>query len=619
MLLFLVMQSAIAPAVAEAANAQDFNAGNIMGDQVMSNYDSMSSSQIQQFLEAKGVDCSGTLCLKNYTDSGTSASTIIYQAAQDFHINPQVLLVLLQKENGLVTSSSPALWNYRTATGYGCPDNSDCNADYFGFTNQIRWSATMFRAILDESPSWYTPYVIGTQPVLYNPVTACGSLSVTIQNLATVALYSYTPYVPNAAALAAGYGLGDDCSAYGNRNFYLYFTDWFGSTQGSNVYAIRYDTTTDSNGDTARIGFGLSHKPTSNVMISYLVTSRSNAEIIGSASITFTPNNWNRPEENIITIRGKYNQYLTTNMEYSLYPTLKPKSSDVRYASLSRTLLPIVAIAHQNDDRSQAPSVYRLYSPTSAKHTVTADATERDTLIGAGWSDGGVSFNFCRAGNQTIIRMTKGKDNRLVKENSSDQQALYNQGYVFDKALFSANDQGNVPVYWQYDSLQNRSLYTTAPTEGTSSGFVSQGIAFYVCSNETEPVYRLQQPYGSHFYTASPGERDKAIYTLGYRYDGLGFYACTGSLIDKPVYRFYNKNNGVRFYTTELWERDKVRDVLKYNDEGIKFYSCKDGNTPVYRLYQNSTGRRFYTSSEGENNKVVNYGYTAEGTKFMAY
>ena len=53
-----------------------------------------------------------------------------------------------------------------------------------------------------------------------------------IQNQATANLYYYTPYQPNAAALRAGYGEGDGCSAYGNRNFYQYFTDWFGSTSG---------------------------------------------------------------------------------------------------------------------------------------------------------------------------------------------------------------------------------------------------------------------------------------------------------------------------------------------------------------------------------------------------
>ena len=44
-----------------------------------------------------------------------------------------------------------------------------------------------------------------------------------------------------AAALNAGYGTGDG-SAYGNRNFFSYFTDWFGSTQstGSGAVNLKY-------------------------------------------------------------------------------------------------------------------------------------------------------------------------------------------------------------------------------------------------------------------------------------------------------------------------------------------------------------------------------------------
>src|SRR5690606_24086380 len=44
---------------------------------------------------------------------------------------------------------------------------------------------------------------------------------------ATANLYIYTPYRPNVAALAAGYGSGDSCSTYGNRNFYNFYVDWF--------------------------------------------------------------------------------------------------------------------------------------------------------------------------------------------------------------------------------------------------------------------------------------------------------------------------------------------------------------------------------------------------------
>ena len=58
------------------------------------------------------------------------------------------------------------------------------------------------------------------------------SAPVTIQNLATASLYIYTPYQPNAASLAAYPGVGDACSAYGNRNFFFLFQQYFGSTGG---------------------------------------------------------------------------------------------------------------------------------------------------------------------------------------------------------------------------------------------------------------------------------------------------------------------------------------------------------------------------------------------------
>jgi hypothetical protein len=67
--------------------------------------------------------------------------------------------------------------------------------------------------------------------ILYNPNTACGSSTVYIANQATAGLYIYTPYQPNAAALANIGGLGNSCSSYGNINFWRLFNDWFGSTQ----------------------------------------------------------------------------------------------------------------------------------------------------------------------------------------------------------------------------------------------------------------------------------------------------------------------------------------------------------------------------------------------------
>lgn len=234
-----------------------WNAGNIIDDGVFVDRNAMTPSDIQKFLENKVPVCDtdgtkpseyggGTraqwgqahygqskfICLRDYTENGKKASQIIYDKAQQYTINPQVLLVILQKEQGLVTDTWPLNTQYRTATGYGCPDTAPCDSQYYGLTNQLNQTGKMFRAIMNNVPQdqWYTPYVVGNNYIRYSPTSSCGGSNVNIQNRATQALYNYTPYQPNQGALDAGWGTAP-CGAYGNRNFYLYFVEWFGSTR----------------------------------------------------------------------------------------------------------------------------------------------------------------------------------------------------------------------------------------------------------------------------------------------------------------------------------------------------------------------------------------------------
>ena len=241
----------------EAASLADFDPGYIISDYQMGRYDAMSEAEIQAFLTSKNA-CKNTnynqylslsansaakwhfenghfVCLSEelfgdgeVIGSGETAAHIIWQAAQDYKINPQALLVLLQKETSLITDTIPNNYDYRKATGYGCPDTAPCSAEYYGFKNQVRKAAALFRQVLDGG---WTNYPLGNNYVQYNPAAACGGSVVNIRSLATSALYRYTPYQPNAAAITAGYGYGDTCSAYGNRNFYLYFEDWFGGAK----------------------------------------------------------------------------------------------------------------------------------------------------------------------------------------------------------------------------------------------------------------------------------------------------------------------------------------------------------------------------------------------------
>ena len=236
-----------------AANLAGFQAGYIISDFQMTDYDSMSEADIQNFLWSKGrcynTNFSGvgtrvdyfsdhtppttwhvinghTVCLAEEDMNGESAAYIIWQAAQDYKINPKVLIVLLQKETGVITDSIPNSWDYQRAAGYGCPDTAACSEKYYGFKNQVRNAAYLFRIVMDGNSSLYP---IGNNQIQYKPNSACGSSTVYIQNLATSALYRYTPYQPNAAALSSSYGSGDGCSSYGNRNFYSYYEDWFGN------------------------------------------------------------------------------------------------------------------------------------------------------------------------------------------------------------------------------------------------------------------------------------------------------------------------------------------------------------------------------------------------------
>ncbi|MCP2030508.1 uncharacterized protein with LGFP repeats [Okibacterium sp. HSC-33S16] len=242
------------------ADAPVFNAGNIIDDAVFYNAQSMTESEIQNFLDDKGSACEATDCLRAATFATTprpadamcsrynggsreSAARIISSVATACGINPQVLLVLMEKEQGLVTTTRPTERKYTIAMGYGCPDTAPCDSEYFGFFNQVYKSASQFiRYTNPEGTSKaFTQYAPGKRVAIrWSPTASCGSSEVHIENMATASLYTYTPYQPNAAALAAGTGTGDACSAYGNRNFFNLFTTWFGSVRaGSTPVAQR--------------------------------------------------------------------------------------------------------------------------------------------------------------------------------------------------------------------------------------------------------------------------------------------------------------------------------------------------------------------------------------------
>ncbi len=135
---------------------------------------------------------------------------------------------MLQKEQHLVTATAPTDFQIRAAMGLSCPDDANCDPAYAGFFNQVYGAARRYRYYLNH-PDDYAYHAGRFNYVQYSPIPSCGGSQVYIENNATALLYVYTPYQPNQAALEAGTGEGDACSSYGNRNFSLIYTDWFGN------------------------------------------------------------------------------------------------------------------------------------------------------------------------------------------------------------------------------------------------------------------------------------------------------------------------------------------------------------------------------------------------------
>jgi len=313
----------VAPLPAEAAAVTDFEPGIIISDSIMYDAATMNGDAIQAFLNAKGAACvaaAGNTCLKDYGQqtqtrpadtlcTGTydgaaseSAAQIIAKVAVACGINPQVLLVTLQKEQGLVTASSgKSAATYDKALGFGCPDSGGCNPLYAGFANQVYSAAKQLQRYA-ANPTSYSYRAGRTNTILWNwnPNSGCGSSSVYIENQATASLYDYTPYRPNDAALAAGYGWGDSCSSYGNRNFHLYFQAWFGSATQRTPYGS-IDLAADGGSNTIHVaGWALDPDVTTSIAVHVYVD--------GAAVAALTADR-PRPDVNAVYGRGTNRGY----------------------------------------------------------------------------------------------------------------------------------------------------------------------------------------------------------------------------------------------------------------------------------------------------------------------
>ncbi len=205
-------------ATSQPAQAATDN-NNLISDAGFTNVDVMTAADIQTFLTLRGG------FLKDFSEGGRSAAQIIYDAAHGYGqasgsssgvtidtstgtVSPRVLLVTLQKEQGLLTMINRNDDSLRKAMGYGCPDGEGCNAKYAGFTNQVEWAAWQLRYNYEagfKNDAWRTQYYgssgFAAKPGYPGQTVTIDSTSVTFANSATAALYRYTPHIQSFTRL----------------------------------------------------------------------------------------------------------------------------------------------------------------------------------------------------------------------------------------------------------------------------------------------------------------------------------------------------------------------------------------------------------------------------------
>ncbi|MFA6105095.1 MAG: serine hydrolase [Patescibacteria group bacterium] len=188
------------PARAES----NFNPSFIISDPEMQDFQSMDTSEIQNFLDSKGSYLRTGLFVDTF-GTQKSAANIIFDASQAYQINPKFLLVTLQKEQSLITDDTPSQRQLDWATGYavcdGCYINDPRVQKFKGFGKQVDGAAGIIR--------WY--YENNSNGIVKKKDTPIriDEMDVTPGSWATAFLYTYTPHL------------------HGNSNFWRIWNTWF--------------------------------------------------------------------------------------------------------------------------------------------------------------------------------------------------------------------------------------------------------------------------------------------------------------------------------------------------------------------------------------------------------
>ena len=137
----------LVPGLSHAQDDFNYNPNSIISDGDFFNHNTMSEADIQNFLESKNS------YLGKVVDGLTQMkpSKIISLIAQEYKINPRVILTTLQKEQSLIENggSKPSDDAIEWAMGYAicdsCSKSDPALQDYKGLFNQIKYGTAILR------------------------------------------------------------------------------------------------------------------------------------------------------------------------------------------------------------------------------------------------------------------------------------------------------------------------------------------------------------------------------------------------------------------------------------------------------------------------------------------
>ncbi|KHO45031.1 MAG: hypothetical protein QS99_C0018G0018 [archaeon GW2011_AR4] len=162
---------------------------NLLSDQDFERWDSATKDQIQLFFEQKNSWLKDPL-------EGKHPSEVISQIAEEYKVNPLLILARMQTEQSAVETSTPSARQRTALTGCGCPNVGGCNPKYSGVYEQLTCTAQLYRKWYDTGKGFTYPREFAQDQWERRDFNwgIAGKNQQTVKNAATYALYKYTPH-----------------------------------------------------------------------------------------------------------------------------------------------------------------------------------------------------------------------------------------------------------------------------------------------------------------------------------------------------------------------------------------------------------------------------------------